>query len=154
MHEIVILIAKYFLVLPLLIALVIWLKLDRQAKKEFVILAVVGGLVTVILAELGSKLFYDPRPFVSGHFTPYFAHGNDNGFPSDHTLLSSFIALVVLKFNRQWGLIALVIAVMIGLARVIAGVHHIADIAGSILFSALGVMLVSAALSKFRKTEK
>lgn len=149
MHSLVILIAKDFIVLPVLIAAYVWLRLESHAKRRFLILVVGGAIGSVLLAKIGSKLFYDPRPFVAGHFQPYFSHSADNGFPSDHTLLASFLAFVTLRFSRFWGGIALAIAILIGLTRVVAGVHHLVDILGSIICAGLAVLIVNQLAGRF-----
>ena len=141
MHEIVIIVAKYFIVVSALVALYIWIKLSRENKKQFILEGFIGGILALGLAIIGSKLYHDPRPFVIGHFTPYFPHGNDNGFPSDHTLITSVVAFLAMKYSKVGGWILLVLAVMIGLARVIAGVHHLADIIGSIIFAGIGILV-------------
>lgn len=142
MHEIITLIAKYFIVLSCLGALVVWLRLTTADKKRFIILAIAGAILTLILAKLGSKVFYNPRPFVVGHFTPYFSHGNDNGFPSDHTLFASFLAFLSWHYSKKLGISLFVVALLIGLSRVIAGVHHLIDIIGSIVFAFIGSWVV------------
>jgi len=141
MHEIVIIVAKYFIALSALVTLYVWLRLSTEAKKRFIVEGFIGGVLAVLLAIIGSKLFHDPRPFVAGHFTPYFPHGNDNGFPSDHTLLAAVFAFLTLKYSKFYGWLLIVLAVLVGLARVIAGVHHLADIAGSIVFAAIGILI-------------
>jgi len=141
MHEIVIIVAKYFIVVSALVALYIWVKLDREQKKQFIIEGFIGGILALVLAIIGSKLYHDPRPFVVGHFTPYFLHGNDNGFPSDHTLITSVVAFLAMKYSKLGGWVLLALAVMIGLARVIAGVHHLVDIIGSIIFAGIGILV-------------
>ncbi len=138
MHEIVIIVAKYFIVLSVLGALVAFLKLENQDKKRFIIAAVVGAIAAIVLAKIGSMLFHNPRPFIVGHFTPYFAHGNDNGFPSDHTLFTGLVAAVVWWYDRKLGGILFAIALAVGLSRVIAGVHHIIDIVGALGFGIIG----------------
>jgi len=55
-------------------------KLPMDDKKRFAVQAIAGAVITIIVAKIASKLFYDPRPFVVGHFTPYFGHSTDNGF--------------------------------------------------------------------------
>lgn len=153
MHEIVIFIAKYLFIVSLIGSFVVWLKLSRREKKEFIILALASGLLALALAKLGSWIFYNPRPFVVGHFAPYFPHGNDNGFPSDHTLLTSFLAFVVIKYNRTAGYWLLLVAILVGISRVIAGVHHLVDIIGSIIFSAVAVYVVNKALIHLKITK-
>ncbi|HKR81458.1 MAG TPA: phosphatase PAP2 family protein [Candidatus Saccharimonadales bacterium] len=138
MHAIVIFVAKYFIVLSVLLAIAAWFRLDNFYKKRFVAAAVIGAIIALALAKLGSMLFHNPRPFVVGHFTPYFAHGNDNGFPSDHTLFTSFIAVLVFWYSRKMGTVLFAVALAVGLARVAAGVHHLIDIIGAIAFASIG----------------
>lgn len=151
MHETVIIIAKYFIVLAVLIAFAVWLRVSTPQKKRFIVLAVLGGIFSLALAKLGSKLYSDPRPFVAGHFTPYFSHAPDNGFPSDHTLLTSFLAFTTWRFSRLSGTAVLALAVLIGASRVIAGVHHWLDIAGSIVIAFIGVWLASLIANRLFK---
>ena len=144
MHALVTLVAKYFIIVPFLCALYVWLRLDRRDRLRFILVGLVTGVVAILLAKIGNQLYYDPRPFVAHHTVPYFHHGNDNGFPSDHTLLSATLAFVTLRFDRRWGALALLAALMVGAARVIAGVHHLADIAGSFIFAGIGVLAAIA----------
>ena len=152
-HQIVIFVAKYFIALSLLIVLALWLRLSTPEKKRFLILALLGAIFSLALAKVANKLYYDPRPFVAGHFTPYFSHSADNGFPSDHTLLTSFLAFTAWFFSRKAGMTLLIIALLVGLSRVLAGVHHLLDIAGSLVFALLGVWLAGLLMNKFMKTK-
>lgn len=154
MHELVIIVAKYFIVLSVLGAVAVWLKLPRPDKKQFIVVALLGAVLSLVLAKIGSKLFYDPRPFVAGHFAPYFTHANDNGFPSDHTLFASFLAFVSWKYNRAAGAALLAVAILVGLSRCIAGVHHLADILGSIVFAAAGVCLAALIVRRLGKGKR
>lgn len=153
MHEVVIVIAKYFIVLSVLLTVAMWFRVSTPEKKRFILLAVLGAIFSLVLAKVGSKLYSDPRPFVVGHFTPYFSHANDNGFPSDHTLFTSFLAFTTWHFSKKAGWILLAIAVLVGLSRVIAGVHHIVDIVGSIVFAFIGVWLAGLVVKAILKTK-
>lgn len=139
MRALDIFIAQYLIFFSILATFYFFLRLPKKHKKRFLIEALIGGVIAFILAKIGSQLFNDPRPFITDHVAPYFAHANDNGFPSDHTLLSSFLGFLVLRYNKKWGYALLLAAAAIGLARVFAGVHHIADIIGSFAFAGLGV---------------
>ena len=146
MHSLVIFVAKYFIVLSVGIAAYAWWQLNRAQKKAYILLAIVAGILSLLFAKASSKLYYDPRPFITGHFTPYFPHGNDNGFPSDHTLLSSFLAWLTLCYSRRLGWLMLLISVLIGGARVIARVHHVTDVVGAIMLSGAAVWLSKTVL--------
>lgn len=151
MHLLTVFVAQYFLILPVLIAgLTLWKLKPRSRRLEFVVLLVIGGLLSLTLAKVGSHLINDPRPFIVGHFTPWFGHSIDNGFPSDHALLGSFLGWATLRYNKRLGLLILALAALIGLARVLAGVHHLEDIIGSFIISGIAVWLVGWGLAKYR----
>ena len=97
-----------------------------------------------LLGVLASSLFFEPRPFTTHPdillLTP---HAAGKSFPSDHATAAFAFAFASLAFlSRRWGLVALVAAVLIGFARVYAGIHYPGDIAGSALVSALAVLVV------------
>ncbi len=152
MHEATKIVAKYFIIIPVLIALYAFIKLrTKQQRLEFLLMMVGGGVLSLLIAKLGNHLINDPRPFVVGHFKPLFAHGNDNGFPSDHTLLSSFLGFALLKYSRRLGLITLLLAALIGGARMAAGIHHLEDIVGSFVITGVSVLVVTQALKAINK---
>lgn len=141
MDEIIKLVAKYGLAVPILLALYTFIRLrNRQKRIEFAVLLVGGGILSLMLAKVGGHIISDPRPFVIGHFTPLLPHTADNGFPSDHTLLASFLGYVTLRYSRWAAIAALVAAAAIGLARVAAGVHHLEDIIGSFVITGVATL--------------
>jgi len=155
MNEIITIVAQYFIVLPVIVAVIVFMQLSsKKDKKSFAIAMIAGGLLTLFCAYLASKLYSDPRPFVVGHFTPLIPHAAGNGFPSDHTLLAAFIGWTILFYSRKYGVIVLAIALLIGVARVLAGVHHISDIIGSFVISGLIVILMHVILRRIKITRK
>lgn len=134
------LLATYLLYAVALGAALAWLWSPRPGKLSFALAAVLAVAVDSVLVKLLGALWTDPRPFVVDHTTPSIAHNADNGFPSDHTALATAIALVVLTRNRLVGALLLVLAVVLGVARVAAHVHHVPDILGG-----LGAGVVAAA---------
>ncbi len=87
-------------------------------------------------------LYFDPRPFVAGHFTPLLYHIPDNGFPSDHLLLVSVIAMIGTYWNKKLGAVLWILAVIIAIARVYVGVHHVIDVVGSMVIAIAVTMMV------------
>lgn len=138
MDMIIIFCANYLIVIMGLITLAFWLTRSRKIKTEMVVTGVVIAIASFIFAKTGSMLFNDPRPFVTDHITPLFTYPADNGFPSDHTLVGMMAALTVLSVSRRWGVILFALTLVVGGARVAAGVHHPIDIVGGIVFGALG----------------
>lgn len=134
-------IAKYALVLSLAITFYVWLRLPRPKKWELLVWLVLGGAAVLVLIKVGGALYYDPRPFVTQHIAPLFAHPPDNGFPSDHTAASMFAAVCVLFYSRRWGAVLVVISVLIGVARVVAHVHRPVDILAAAAIAVAAALL-------------
>ncbi len=145
MHELIKIVASYFIIIPVLAVGYMAFVLKRR-RLELLVSLVVGGVLSLVLAKIASHLYNDPRPFVQGHFTPLLPHGNDNGFPSDHTLLAAFIGWTILHYSRRAGIALLVIAGLIGAARMAGGIHHLSDVLGSFALAALGSSLAVLAV--------
>ena len=67
------------------------------------------------------------------HFTPLISHAANNGFPSDHSLISFAFASIVFLFNKKLGFVLFLLSFLVGLSRVYVGVHYPIDILGSFL---------------------
>jgi len=134
--------AKYLLFLLVGVAGVYFLQQPRNRQKELAIFGVVTCVLVFLVARIASHFYFDPRPFVTGHFVPLIPHDSDNGFPSDHTLLASAVAMIIFYFNRKVGALLMTLAALIGLARIAAGVHSPIDIVGSIIISIVVSWLV------------
>jgi len=137
MNAPIIFIAKYFIYISAIIAVIYIFKQSREKRKDIFVFAVVLLPVSYILAKFAGLFYFDPRPFVLGHFAPLLPHATDNGFPSDHTLFGAAIAFAIFHFNKRLGTCLLLFAILMGFSRVLAGVHHTVDIAGSILIAGL-----------------
>jgi undecaprenyl-diphosphatase len=130
MDSLTIFCAKYlFIVIPLL-WLAVLIQAGNKRRKQIILATFLAVVMAVILDKLFSKLYYDPRPFVTQNINPLIAHAPDNGFPSEHTLFSVTLSTVILFFRRKIGLIGLGISLIVGIARVAAHVHSPIDIAG------------------------
>ena len=127
--------AKYLYLLAGAVALVWFWKLPKEKKKEIIIFSVITLPAIYIVSKIGAWLYFDPRPFVVGHFTPLIPHAPDNGFPSDHVLLVSAIASLIFLFNKKVSVGIWVIAALVGISRVYVGIHHPVDIVGSVVIS-------------------
>ena len=123
--------ARYlFISLPLGAGL-FFLKQERSKQKEILIFSLISLPLIYLCALLAGHFYFDVRPFIVDHFTPLIPSSTDNGFPSDHALLVTAIASILMYFNRQTGFVAWCIAVCVSVSRVYVGVHHVVDILGS-----------------------
>lgn len=154
MHTFITCIANYLLVVPVLVVLIYFFKLDGNARKKFIIITLIVAVLALLIAKIGSWLYYNPRPFVAGNFPPYFYHPNNNGFPSDHTLFAASLAFILYVYNHRVGAVLLLMAIAIGLARVISGVHHLIDIVGAIAVALVAVILAKFIVERIYKVQK
>ena len=139
------LVGNYFFLVSVAITAIFWIWSTTKVKIALGWRLVVGGVLAVALATIAGHLYYDPRPFVTHHLVPLIAHAADNGFPSDHALLTAFLGFSVLLYSVRVGLVLLVNAVLVGWARVAAHIHNPRDIVGSFVIAAVSVAVVELA---------
>lgn len=107
----------------------------KELRLKLLISLVIAFPLTYIFAKIGSVFFESPRPFVTSGISPLFPHAADNGFPSDHTLLSAACAALILWSEKRLGILLLCVSFLVGYSRVLAGVHHPVDIVGSVVIA-------------------
>ena len=149
MQAIMILTAKYLFLLIGVSSAGYWLTLRKEQRLRFLLHFAVAGVLAFALTKLAGICFDNPRPFVVHHFMPLIPHDPDNGFPSDHTVLSTLIALIVLKYSRIVGIVLLVLALLVGWSRVFVGVHTPIDIAGALMIAGLAAICAALILQRF-----
>ena len=120
-----------------------WLFLeDREGKVRLGARAVVGLGLGLLFLYVAKSVHHDPRPFVQNpHVKPLFAHGRDDGFPSDHSLAAGLMAGLVWMRHRLVGPLFAAAAAAIAWARVAAHVHHLQDVVAGLALGALAAVL-------------
>ena len=148
--DLIIFFAKYLIFAFPLFAGLSFLTLSGLKKKKMICLAFISGIILFALREISLRVFFNPRPFViNPKIQPLFPHAPDNGFPSDHTLLAMWLALLVFLYQKKLGFVLIIFSVLIGLARVLAFVHQPIDILGSLFLSTLAVCLSAVIMRKY-----
>ncbi len=102
-----------------------------------------AGLGLLINQAIGQLWFRD-RPYTAHpHATLLLAHpSHDPSFPSDHATAAFAIAFAVCFFSRRVGALFLLAAVLVGVSRILMGLHYPGDVAAGAaigLFSAVVV---------------
>lgn len=146
--------ASYLYLLIIGIGLYVLLFLSKKQKKSIATLSIIVFPLAYLLSKLLGALITSPRPFVSQQITPLIHSSTDNGFPSDHTLLSITIALLIFQYNRTIGNILIFLTLCVGIARVLALVHHPVDILGSIAIAAISVYGTKIFLTHWKNYKK
>lgn len=96
------------------------------------VLAAVAVLVGLVFNQVLAHLFTEARPFVAhrGHVDQLLAHAADNSFPSDHTAVGFAVAAGLWWVRRRLSIALGILALIVGLSRVVAGLHYPVDILG------------------------
>lgn len=96
-------------------------------------------LGTFLLVTVMRALINAPRPYEVYRYTPV-VHKDTKGksFPSRHTVSAFIIAMAFLYIQPRIGAIMLIVALGIGIIRVVSGVHFIRDVISG---AALGILI-------------
>ncbi len=131
LNQIIIFCAQYLIVLVVLGCALAWWRVGMPTKKQFAVAVVLAALIAFIVSRIASHIYFDQRPFVSEHVKPLIPHGRDNGFPSDHALLTMTLTAATYFFHKKIAAVMLAMTIAVGVARVLAKVHSPLDIAGA-----------------------
>ena len=107
----------------------------RHSLRRAVIIAGVAGTLAIICTGILEHLVYRARPFVSlspGQVHLLVPHNASSSFPSDHAAGSAGFAIGMWpsrSVSARW--IFSVTALLVGVSRLVAGVHWPSDVAGS-----------------------
>lgn len=143
-----------FLLLIVVLFAVVWGQLRTVARRAAVA-ATAGAGVALLIGQALSHLVERPRPFVAhpGLIHLFAPHVADASFPSDHATAAFAIATAVMLRNRILGGLALIAAAVLGVSRVVIGVHYPLDVAAGAALGA-GVALALYAPAPRRLTDR
>jgi undecaprenyl-diphosphatase len=100
-------------------------------------------LLALGAAQVISHLWERPRPFTAH---PHDAHlfvaaSHDPSFPSDHATAAFAIAVSIWLRHRRAGWLALALATLVSVSRVVVGVHYPSDAVGGAALGALAALV-------------
>ncbi len=119
-------------------------KIPNNRKYTAYTRILMAGLTAFLVAKLMATLIQPEtqRPFELLGVTPGAAYLDNPGFPSDHALFVTAIALAVWFETRSRSLttILAVLVVLVGVGRVLALVHTPLDVFGGVLAAIVGAL--------------
>jgi len=142
--------AGYFLIIAAVIILGLFLEDWKKRLHYFFWIVLALILSRGIFTELIRFFYYRPRPFVALNFTSLIDQADKGAFPSGHAAFYFALAGVVFLINKKAGQYLIAGAILIGFARVFAGVHWPLDIAGGALVAFLSVYIVRLLLDPYQ----
>ena len=130
----VVFVAILFPYLVVLLALS-YLLFYRKSFREFVFVFFTAGLAAVF-SKLLKILIQAPRPVFDLPDIQTLFLKTSYAFPSDHATFFMALAFAIFFLHKKTGYVFMFFALLIGLARIVAGVHFPLDILGGF---ALGI---------------
>lgn len=116
--------------------------LDRLAR---LLWAGAGALAAVGINQLIGSLVARARPYEAmPNVHVLIPRTGDFSFPSDHAVAAGAVAAGLVLAQRRLGSVAVVLAVVMAVARVYVGAHYPADVVAGLLLGAVVVALGSA----------
>ena len=124
------------------IALLFYLWFSK--RKNEALYAGYAATLGIIINWLIGLFYFHNRPFMDHIGVSLLSHKAENSFPSDHTTFVVSIAFMLLTFSstRVIGIIATIVALGCGIARVYCGVHYPFDIIGSLMVAIFAVVAI------------
>jgi undecaprenyl-diphosphatase len=114
--------------------------------KEFVSVGV-SIILALTLAYAMKNLIHTLRPLDMLGIQPLFWQAG-YAFPSGHTFIASAIAFSLFLIHKKAGYVFMLFALLIGMARVMAGVHFPIDILGGFALGGIIAYLVAYFMKK------
>jgi undecaprenyl-diphosphatase len=126
------------------------LKAFMQKWKE-IFLVFFSGVFAWCVAYGLKILIHTPRPFIALPNVQALLSESDFSFPSGHATFYMALATAIFLSHKKAGYIFMIFALIIGLARIIAGVHFPVDILGGFILGALIAYLVKYSYQKINR---
>jgi len=117
-------------------------------KNKFTFLKLTLTLIlTFIFTYLVKNLVFLDRPYqLNNQIPPVLVVPKGSTFPSAHAAYAAALAITVFLYNKKTGLVFILTAFLIGLARILAHVHFVTDVITGLILGAFLALLVHFSL--------
>lgn len=128
-----------------------WMGKRTEAAWYLPSVTTLGMIIAVPVSYTIRKLVGRERPFAAGDFEPLVEHAANSGFPSNHAVSTAvFAAVIWIVLSRRWGIAFALLALTVGWARVVTGLHYPGDLAaGWLLGGTAGTILAAYRLPRY-----
>ena len=110
-------------------------------NKDLLLITIIKPLSAFLFVTIFRKIINRKRPYESMKIDPLIKHKKGESFPSRHAVSAMIIAFVCFDVNIYLGIFSLVIALLICMSRIMAGVHYISDVLISIIIAFIIYMI-------------
>jgi undecaprenyl-diphosphatase len=138
--KVIIFFALYF---PYVVVVLAGLFLLILHKKKEILLVFFSGALAYVFAYVLKHLFHTFRPFDTFSQVHSLIAESGYSFPSSHATFFMAIAVAIFFYHKKAGYVFMFFALLIGIARIIAGVHFPIDILGGFVLGGIISFLVA-----------
>jgi undecaprenyl-diphosphatase len=127
--------AHYFIIAETIV--LFWAAFYKSSTKLGV-LTIVAGVVLAVIAWVLSFIFKHIIKRIRPHaIRALFKAPDMYSFPSSHATVLGALAVFIYQLKPSFGILAIVVALCIGIARVFARVHYVSDIVAGFILGGL-----------------
>lgn len=105
-------------------------------KKKEILLVFFSSFLAYFSSEILKYLFHTARPFLVLPNVQALITESSNAFPSGHSAFFSALAFSIFFLHKKAGYVFMFFAFLIGIARIVVGVHFPIDILGGFILGA------------------
>jgi undecaprenyl-diphosphatase len=122
-----------YLIWLMLVGLVIISVVDGKIKKEQALHALLAFVLAWAIAEIIKKIIPTARPYIVNGYAPLVRDMTYGSFPSAHSAAAFALATTIWFHDRKVGWLYIFLALVVGVARILANVHYPIDVLGGTL---------------------
>ncbi|MFK9094287.1 undecaprenyl-diphosphatase [Bacillus salipaludis] len=153
LNPMMIFIAEYAVFFLAIAVMVIWF--TRNSKNRMMVLCGASFVLSEILGKIAGKIHSNNQPFAElANVNKLIDKAVDNSFPSDHTILFFSFCITIWMFKRGWGFLWIVLASLVGVARIWVGVHFPGDVIVGAIISIITASIVYQVVPRLSITHK
>lgn len=139
--------AKWFLVIVIFV-LFFYLFFHKTLESFYVLrVLLMSWLFSVFLKLIIGR----PRPFVEIESINPVLLPADNSFPSGHTFALAFLGFFLWRDDKKLGIFLVISSLVVGLSRVVIGIHYLFDILGGFILGLLSAIIYKKVLKNKKK---
>lgn len=133
----------------IVIALILFFQRDKKYKREALYISLGLIIFSIIGLLILKPLIGRPRPFTVGNFDLLIKKPMGSSFPSGHTGSSFAAAWGIFHFRKKEGILALILACLIGFSRMYLSVHYPTDVLAGIVVGILSSIEARTLVKKY-----
>jgi undecaprenyl-diphosphatase len=118
-------------------------KLGSRNARHGVVAAGFSATLALGIAQVANHLWARPRPYVAhpGDVHLFIPASPDTSFPSDHATAAFAIAVAIALRSRRPGWVALGMAALVSIGRVVVGTHYPSDVVAGAAIGTLSALV-------------